>query len=66
MAHFTVTIRGYDVIDQVSMMALVHDLDADSSSAEYQFSCHTVFPGSGEGDHREWLRDALVGLLEAL
>lgn len=66
MAHFLLEIRGYDALGQVMVSAIVKDADTDSSSPDHHFHTSTSFPGVGESDHREWLRDALIGLLESL
>lgn len=64
--HFTSTIRAYDALDRVVISALVRDEDAQGDPAKEYFSCATTVSGTGEGDHREWLRDALIALIEAL
>lgn len=60
------TIRLYDVMDQVVVSGLVVDADTDRDSADHQFHCAVTFPGSGESDHRKWLRDALMSVVESL
>lgn len=66
MAHMIATIRIYDVMDQIVVSGLVVDSDADGDSPDRQFHCASTFPGSGESNHRKWLRDALIDLAESL
>lgn len=66
MTHYLGHIHAYDVMDVVTISAQVVDTDADRDSADYEFHCVTSVLGTGESDHREWLRDALVALAETL
>ena len=64
----TVTsVHAYDVMDQIFVHAVVRTYDgALTEGSELVFDLSTTFPGQGETDPREYLRDALLGLLEAL
>lgn len=66
MTHFIGTISAYDAMGSVYISARVIDTDAYRDSPDYDFHCATSVLGIGECDHREWLRDALVALAEAL
>lgn len=61
------TVAAFDVMETVQVTATVRlwdGLRTDGSDAE--FSCTATVQGVGSGDGRDWLRDALVGLIEAL
>lgn len=60
-------IQAYDVMTEIVITAQVKtydDLATDAPPAEIYWQ--TTVDGVGEEDPSEWLRDALVGLLEAL
>lgn len=62
---YVATMYASDVMNQVhahvSVRGYPHGATEPSSIV---FECTTTFPGTGESDPREWLRDALVGCLE--
>lgn len=61
------TINAYDVMGQVHIAAVVRGLsDGPLQEFETVLRCETTIPGVGEPDAAEWLKDALIGLLEAL
>lgn len=61
------TVHAYDVIDQIFVRAVVRTYDgALQEGSERVFECSTTFPGTGTDEGREWLKDALIGLLEVL
>lgn len=66
MTHFVAQVSAYDALGTVVVSAVCVDHDAQGHAAEEQFSCVTTVPGTGESDHREWLRDALIAILERL
>lgn len=65
--YFTATITVYDVMTNVGISANVYvygmDHPADGTCVYHKV---TTVPGEGEDSPRQWLEDALVGLLEAL
>ena len=64
---FITTIHAYDLRDTVSVTVGVRRYDETTRAAsDNVFACTTTFPGTGETDPREWLRDALIGLLEEI
>jgi len=66
MSHFIANISFYDCMSEVMLAATVHDLDGPEGSLERVLTCSDQVPGTGEANPREWLRDALVALLEVL
>lgn len=60
-------VSAYDVMDQVTIGCIVR---GQQSVAEGHpivlLSIATEIAGEGISDPREWLRDALIGILEAL
>jgi len=53
-----------DLMDQVVIYAEVLGADSFNRHLEPELKMSTQFPGVGENDAAEWLRDALYGLLE--
>jgi len=64
--RYLMDIHAYDVMTDVTIAARV--IDASNSSDTYRtvFSTVLCMPGTGEDDPRQWLRDALIYLLEEL
>lgn len=61
------TISAYDVMDQVHLAATVRLWDGlEVKPSDLEFHCSTAVQGVGSAEGREWLRDALIGLIEAL
>jgi len=61
------TINAFDALSTVSIAATVRATAGGAGQPfETVLQCVTAIDGVGEDDPREWLRDALVGLLEAL
>ena len=64
---FSTTVHAYDVLEDVHVTASVRMRDDDGTGHAYsEFGCTTTFQGTGETDPKEWLKDALVALLETL
>lgn len=60
------SIHAFDVMDTVHITATVKLWDGiQTGSPTSEFSITTQIQGVGSGDDRAWLRDALVGLIEA-
>lgn len=55
-----------DVMDQVVVQATVFCYDHTNSVGAEEWRFNAIVPGEGETIAAEWLRDALVGLLETL
>jgi len=65
--YFTATVTAYDMLDRVGVTANVYAYDQmHQEHAENVLHTSTVVQGEGEGDPREWLKEALVALLETL
>lgn len=59
------TISAYDLMNVIHVHASVRVVSDDPSQAmETALTVTTTLPGVGETDPSEWLRDALVALLE--
>lgn len=64
---YIATVNAYDALDRVVVAAVLRATAGGTGDpVEDVLQCVTTIPGVGEDDPREWLRDALVGLLEAL
>lgn len=64
--YSTATVHAYDVLDQVVAVATVLQYDGLDPLKASEFRFSATVPGSGESEPREYLRDVLVALLEAL
>lgn len=64
---YVTTINAYDALDRVVVAAVVRATAGGTGDpiVDVLQHVHTI-EGVGEDDPREWLRDALVGLLESL
>lgn len=61
------TIAAYDVLETVHVHATVRLWDGlHTGSPTSEFSVTVTIQGVGSSEDHEWLRDALVGLIEAL
>jgi hypothetical protein len=61
------TISVFDVMDSVQIHGRVRlwtGMVTDGNDVE--FDCDAMIQGVGSGDGREWLKDALIGLIETL
>lgn len=67
MTYYLASVSAYDALEDVHINAVVRqagdDLESPVTSVLHQ---QCVVRGTGELDPREWLRDALVALLEDL
>lgn len=60
-------VSAYDVMDQISVGCVVRDIyGATGERPEVVLAVGTILRGEGISDPREWLRDALVAILEVL
>ena len=63
----TATIMAYDVMETVHVHSVVHLFDKHQiGSSTTELAVTVDIQGVGSADARDWLRDALVGLIEAL
>ena len=64
---YVATVNAYDALDRVVVAAVLRSTAGGvGDPVEDVLQCVTTVEGVGEDDPRQWLRDALVGLLEAL
>lgn len=59
-------IRAYDCLTEVVVTARIFTADHTAETKATVLEVNTQIPGEGVTDSREWLRDALIGLLESL
>lgn len=65
--RYEARITAYDMMDQVCVGAMVRgDGDDPLRPPVIAFSASVIATGTGELEPRDWLRDALVALLEVL
>ena len=64
----TCTVTAYDLLDTVVITASIKDWDQTSVPPTHyeELSCAATFPSVGADDPAEWLKDALVALIESL
>lgn len=67
MTYHTLHMSAFDALDVVCVSVVVRAYDGLSDApAEVVLQLSSQVRGVGEADAREWTRDALVGLIEAL
>ena len=65
--RYEARVTAYDVLHQVQVTLVVYSNDgAEEGHYSPVLTLSDTFAGEGEGDPREWARDALVALLERL
>lgn len=65
--RYEARVHAYDVMDQVVISVRLWDQeDLVGHHATTTLSAVTTIAGEGQDDPTEWLRDALIGALEAL
>ncbi len=65
--RYVASVHVYDVMDQVWVGATIRDHSTIVGEGAVEvLALSDTFAGVGEPDPREWLRDALIGLLETL
>jgi len=63
--RYEARVTAYDMLDQVTVTARVWDFTESQVGDERDYTwITTTVEGVGESDARQWLRDALVALLE--
>lgn len=61
------TIAVYDVMETVHVEGTVRLWDGlVTDGSDVEFACTATVQGVGSAEGREWLRDALVGLIESI
>lgn len=67
VGQFIANISAWDALDRVWVSAVVREASGSPDSPTIEVTALSdTFAGVGEPDPREWLRDALIGILEAL
>lgn len=66
MSQFQAHWTAYDMLDQVHLTVRLFRYDGLESAGSLVLQESTTIRGTGEDDPREWLRDALVALLESI
>lgn len=59
-------VTAYDMMGEVVMTLHVDQSDGAGAGIESVLTVATEVHGVGESDEREWARDALIALVEAL
>lgn len=66
MSRLEARVTIYDVMDQVQVTCFIKSMPDDPSGpVEWSRLVVETIPGRGTTDPHEWLRDALVAVLEA-
>lgn len=66
MSDLHASITCYDFMSDVYVGVRVFDCRSTDSAHSAVLATQETFPGEGQDDPREWLRDCLITLLEAL
>ena len=64
---YIATVNAYDALDKVVVAAVLRSTTGEvGDPIEDRLKVVTTTDGVGEDDERQWLKDALVALIEAL
>jgi len=64
---YIATVNAYDALDKVVVAAVLRSTTGEvGDPLEDRLKVVTATDGVGEDDERQWLKDALVALIEAL
>lgn len=66
MAFTQAEVHTFDCLGNVHIAASVRQTDGLTQTSSLVLHVSTDVQGTGEDDPREWLRDALIALLETL
>lgn len=67
MSYYMASVNAYDALEEVHINVTVRQAgDSHESPVTSVLHLRTVVQSVGEPEPREWLRDALVALLEAI
>lgn len=66
MAFTQAAVHAFDCLGTVHIAVTVHQSEGHGDPNSLVLQQSTTVEGTGETDPREWLRDALVAMLEAL
>lgn len=66
MCDMHARIMAYDLLGSVAVVASVRDLDCAAGDGRRALETSVVIQGEGIDEPRQWLKDALIALLETL
>lgn len=58
------SVHAFDMLGHVHVSAIIRQTELQDEASNVVLELRSTFGGCGETDPREWLRDALVALLE--
>lgn len=65
--RYELHLNAYDVLDRVVYNVRMTGLEEGAATGEtWTTIAHGTIAGTGESDHREWARDALIAALETI
>lgn len=64
--YSTATLSAYDVLSNIHVSASVRQYDGVTLGQSCEFHWETTVPGEGECEPGQWLREALLALIEVL
>lgn len=64
--YSTATVATYDVLDQIHVSATMRQYDGVTLGVSTEFHWETTVPGEGVCEPGQWLREALLALIEVL
>lgn len=64
--YSTATLSAYDVMDRIHVAATLRQYDGATLGQSVEFRWETTVPGEGECEPGQWLREALLALIEVL
>lgn len=64
---FSATVTAFDYLDQVGVSAVIYEMPLKpGDGAERVYHKTVTVRGEGENDPEQWLKDAVIALLEAM
>lgn len=64
--YITARVHCADILDEVFVEGTLFIADWRNHTPSQTITVSTMIPGEGEDDPREWLKQALIGLIEVL
>jgi len=65
--RYTATVTAFDYMDKVGISAVVYEVpEVPGSGATRVYHKVVTIQGEGENDVEQWLKDAVIGLLEEM
>lgn len=66
MSDFHLSVHAFDVLDRVCVTAYLYDMDSDPGDGRLALGVVSNFPGEGETDPAQWVREVALFLLESI